>query len=59
MFMARLFFSKQFRDSVPLSCGTHRLSSSQTKAKLLRMLQPVTGEGLSIRYICRLGENKD
>lgn len=31
----------------------------ETQAKLLRVLQPVTGEGPSVRYICRLGENKD
>jgi len=31
----------------------------ETQAKLLRVLQPITGEGPSIRNICRLGENKD
>ncbi len=31
----------------------------ETQAKLLRVLQPVTGEGASVRYVQRLGENKD
>ena len=31
----------------------------ETQAKLLRVLQPVTGEGASVRYIQRLGESKD
>ncbi len=31
----------------------------ETQAKLLRVLQPVTGEGPSVRYICRLGDDKD
>lgn len=31
----------------------------ETQAKLLRVLQPVTGEGPAIRMVCRLGEEKD
>jgi DNA-binding NtrC family response regulator len=31
----------------------------ETQAKLLRVLQPVTGEGPSVRYIQRLGDGKD
>ncbi len=31
----------------------------ETQAKLLRVLQPSTKEGPSIRYVCRLGEEKD
>lgn len=31
----------------------------ETQAKLLRVLQPVTGEGPSVRYIQRLGDDKD
>lgn len=31
----------------------------ETQAKLLRVLQPITGEGASIRRVCRLGEEKD
>ena len=31
----------------------------ETQAKLLRVLQPSTKEGASIRYVCRLGEEKD
>lgn len=31
----------------------------ETQAKLLRVLQPVTGEGPAIRKVCRLGEEKD
>jgi DNA-binding NtrC family response regulator len=31
----------------------------ETQAKLLRVLQPVTGEGPSVRYIQRLGDNQD
>ncbi len=31
----------------------------EIQAKLLRVLQPVTGEGPSVRYIQRLGDNKD
>lgn len=31
----------------------------ETQAKLLRVLQPITGEGPAIRNVCRLGEEKD
>jgi DNA-binding NtrC family response regulator len=31
----------------------------EMQAKLLRVLQPVTGEGASVRYIQRLGDDKD
>ncbi len=31
----------------------------ETQAKLLRVLQPSTKEGPAIRYVCRLGEEKD
>lgn len=31
----------------------------ETQAKLLRVLQPITGEGPAVRKVCRLGENKD
>jgi len=31
----------------------------ETQAKLLRVLQPITGEGPAIRKVCRLGEEKD
>lgn len=31
----------------------------ETQAKLLRVLQPVTGEGASVRFIQRLGESKE
>jgi DNA-binding NtrC family response regulator len=31
----------------------------ETQAKLLRVLQPVTGEGPSVRHVCRLGEEVD
>ena len=31
----------------------------ETQAKLLRVLQPVTGEGPAVRKVCRLGEEKD
>jgi transcriptional regulator with GAF, ATPase, and Fis domain len=31
----------------------------ETQAKLLRVLQPSTKEGAAIRYVCRLGEEKD
>lgn len=31
----------------------------ETQAKLLRVLQPVTGEGASVRKVCRLGENDE
>jgi len=31
----------------------------ETQAKLLRVLQPITGEGASVRYIRRLGDDKD
>lgn len=31
----------------------------ETQAKLLRVLQPVAGEGPAVRRICRLGEEKD
>ena len=31
----------------------------ETQAKLLRVLQPITGEGAAIRNVCRLGEEKD
>lgn len=31
----------------------------ETQAKLLSVLQPLTGEGGSIRHICSLGETKD
>lgn len=31
----------------------------ETQAKLLRVLQPITGEGASVRKFCRLGEEKD
>jgi transcriptional regulator with PAS, ATPase and Fis domain len=31
----------------------------ETQAKLLRVLQPSTKDGPSIRYVCRLGEDKD
>lgn len=31
----------------------------ETQAKLLRVLQPITGEGPAIRMVCRLGEEKD
>ncbi len=31
----------------------------ETQAKLLRVLQPITGEGPAVRHIQRLGENKD
>lgn len=31
----------------------------ETQAKLLRVLQPITGEGASVRHVCRLGEEKD
>lgn len=31
----------------------------ETQAKLLRVLQPLPGEGASIRQVCRLGEAKD
>ncbi|MBL8889738.1 MAG: sigma 54-interacting transcriptional regulator [Planctomycetaceae bacterium] len=31
----------------------------ETQAKLLRVLQPITGEGPAVRYIQRLGDNKD
>ncbi|WP_164104424.1 sigma-54 interaction domain-containing protein [Candidatus Laterigemmans baculatus] len=30
-----------------------------TQAKLLRVLQPITGEGVAVRKVCRLGEEKD
>ncbi|EDL62310.1 sigma-54 interaction domain-containing protein [Gimesia maris] len=31
----------------------------ETQAKLLRVLQPVTGKGASVRRVCRLGENDE
>jgi DNA-binding NtrC family response regulator len=31
----------------------------ETQGKLLRVLQPVTGEGPGVRHVCRLGEEKD
>ncbi len=31
----------------------------ETQAKLLRVLQPVTGEGPGVRRVCRLGEERD
>ena len=31
----------------------------ETQAKLLRVLQPVTGAGASVRKVCRLGENDE
>ncbi|MEW4530114.1 sigma 54-interacting transcriptional regulator [Maioricimonas sp. JC845] len=31
----------------------------ETQAKLLRVLQPVTGKGIAIRRICRLGEERE
>ena len=31
----------------------------ETQAKLLRVLQPITGEGPAVRNVCRLGEEKD
>jgi DNA-binding NtrC family response regulator len=31
----------------------------ETQAKLLRVLQPITGEGPAIRMVCRLGEEKE
>jgi len=31
----------------------------ETQAKLLRVLQPITGEGPGVRNVCRLGEDKD
>lgn len=31
----------------------------ETQAKLLRVLQPIAGEGPGVRKICRLGEEKD
>lgn len=31
----------------------------ETQAKLLRVLQPITGEGPGVRNVCRLGEEKD
>ena len=31
----------------------------ETQAKLLRVLQPVTGEGPGVRHVCRLGEESD
>lgn len=31
----------------------------ETQAKLLRVLQPITGEGPGVRDVCRLGEEKD
>ena len=31
----------------------------ETQAKLLRVLQPVTGEGAGVRDVCRLGSNDD
>lgn len=31
----------------------------ETQAKLLRVLQPLTGEGPAIRKVCRLGEGQD
>lgn len=31
----------------------------EIQAKLLRVLQPITGDGASIRHICRLGETKE
>ncbi|WP_437207098.1 sigma-54 interaction domain-containing protein [Planctomicrobium sp. SH664] len=31
----------------------------ETQAKLLRVLQPIAGEGPAIRKVCRLGEDKD
>ena len=31
----------------------------ETQAKLLRVLQPSTKDGPSIRYVCRLGDDKD
>ena len=31
----------------------------ETQAKLLRVLQPIAGEGPATRWVCRLGEEKD
>jgi DNA-binding NtrC family response regulator len=31
----------------------------ETQAKLLRVLQPISGEGPGVRNVCRLGEEKD
>lgn len=31
----------------------------ETQAKLLRVLQPISGEGPGVRNVCRLGESKD